>query len=69
MIWGEGGDVFIVDGLENIKLLCGACKHWTKGNHRASDGRLYGYCNKQNIETERCSWCNMSKEGKNDKTA
>lgn len=61
MIWGEGGDVFITNGFDEVKLLCGACKYWLKNTSRSKDGRLYGYCNRINAETERCTWC-MAKE-------
>ncbi len=61
MVWGENGEVFVTNGFDEIKLLCGACKYWFRYQHRAKDGRLYGYCNKFNAQTERCTWC-MAKE-------
>ena len=61
MVWAESGEVFVTNGFDEIKLLCGACKYWLKNTSRSKDGRLYGYCNRINAETERCTWC-MAKE-------
>lgn len=47
--------------LRESEKLCGTCKYWLRYQHRAKDGRLYGFCNKLNAETERCTWC-MAKE-------
>ena len=66
MIWGEDGDVYVVDESGEVKLLCGACRYWKRNEYRDRNGKLFGYCDKQRIETERCDWCRMAKEGKHE---
>lgn len=59
MVWAESGEVFVTNGFDEIKLLCGACKYWKRCDHRDTHrkGLLPGYCNKLNKMTDRTEWC------------